>query len=108
MAVSEHGQISILPALQAPLSMTKTEPPLSLEASVHVHSCCSASAHTLLLPEERTVCLASGSWESSMSYFEVAWLVPVILHGVGKVEAMVREFSKSTLGTEQLLPYPKS
>lgn len=28
------------------------------------------------------MCLASGSWESSMSYFEVAWLVPVILSGV--------------------------
>lgn len=70
-------------ALQAPLSMTKTEPPLSLEASVHVHSSCGASAHTLLLPEEGTVRLASGSWESSMSYFKVAWFVPLILRPVG-------------------------
>lgn len=87
--------------------MTKTEPLLSLEASVHVHSCCGASAHTLLLPEEGTTCPASGSWESSMSYFEAVCFVPLILHGVGKGEAMVREFSRSVLGTEQRLPYPK-
>lgn len=61
--------------------MTKTEPLISLEASVHVHSCCDASAHTLLLPEEGTMCLASDSGESSMSYFKVAWFVPLILSG---------------------------
>lgn len=59
--------------------MTKTEALLSLEASVHVHSGRKASAYTLLLPEEGVACLASGSPESSMSYFEAAWFVPLIL-----------------------------
>lgn len=68
-------------ALQAPLPVTKTEPLLSLEVSVHVHSCCDASAYALLLPEEGTVCLVSGSRESPMSYFEAAWFVPLILSG---------------------------
>lgn len=72
--------------------MTKTEPLLSLEASVHVHSCCDASAHTPLLPEEGTMCLASASGESSMSYFKAAWFVPLILHGVGKVEPTSESF----------------
>lgn len=58
--------------------MTKTEALLSLEASVHVHSGRKASAYTLLLPEEGVACLASGSPESSMSYFEAAWFVPLI------------------------------
>lgn len=77
---------SILPALQAPLPMTETEPLFSLEASVHVHSCCDVSAYTLLLPEEGTVRLASGSPESSMSYFKAAWFVPLILHEWGRWE----------------------
>lgn len=68
-------------ALQAPLPMTETEPLLSLEASVHVHACCSVSAYTLLLPEEGTVCMAGGSWKTSMSYFGAAWSVPLILSG---------------------------
>lgn len=85
MAVGEPDWSS-LPALQAPLPMAKTEPLLSLEASIHVHFCCDASAYTLLLPEEGTVCLASGSQESSMSYFEAAWFVPLILHEWGRQE----------------------
>lgn len=72
--------------------MTKTEPLISLEASVHVHSCCDASAYTPLLPEEGTMCLASASGESSMSYFKAAWFVPLILHGVGKVEPTSESF----------------
>jgi hypothetical protein len=75
---------SFLPALQAPLPMTKTEALLSLEASVHVHSGRKASAYTLLLPEEGVACLASGSPESSMSYFEAAWFVPLILQKWGR------------------------
>lgn len=78
MAVSKPDW-SFLPALQAPLAMTKTEALLSLEASVHVHSGCEASVYTLLLPEEGVACLACGSPESSMSYFEAAWFVPLIL-----------------------------
>lgn len=42
-----------LPVLKAPLSMTKTKTPFSLETSVHVHFCCVAFLSCSALPSGR-------------------------------------------------------